>query len=202
MRINLKKFFVFISIALPLSMLSCTQIMEMATFSRCEFKLNTVENILLAGVNVQRVKSINDLSLLDAAKITSALASGPLNLSLDLNVGIRNPNSARASLNRLDWILLIDDSEIVNGTSNEKVDVPPSGQSTMRLQIATDLKKSATGKSGTALANLGLNLAGAGNTPTRITLRAKPHLYVGGRLVSYPGYFDIKTTFTSGGSLK
>ena len=176
----------------------CTILEEMVSFSRCEFRLGSVENITLAGINVQQVSSLSDLSTADAARLTGALATGTLPLNLTLNVDIRNPNQARASMNRLDWIMLIDDKQIVQGTSSQRVEIAPNGGiSTLPLSIEADLKSALSGKTGDALINFGLNLAGAGNQPTRITLRAKPFVEVGGREISYPGYLDIENEFTS-----
>ncbi len=181
-----------------LSMPGCSMLEEMVSFSRCEFRLGSAEDITLAGINVQQVSSLSELSLADAARITGALASGTLPLSLTLNVDIKNPNQARASLNRLDWIMLIDDEQIAEGTTNQRIEIPPNdGISTLPLFIEADLKSALSGKTGNALLNFGLNLAGAGNQPTRITLRAKPYVEVGGRSISYPGYLDIQNEFTS-----
>ena len=183
---------------LALMLSGCSILSEMISFSQCEFRLATVENITLAGVNVQHIHKLSDLSLLDAGRISAALISGPLPLSLTLNVDVRNPNQQQASMNRLDWILLIDGQEIVQGSSGERLSIPPNnGTGTLPLHITADLKSALSGHSGEALLNFGLNLAGAGNTLSRITLRANPYIVVGGRELSYPSFIDIENEFVS-----
>ena len=175
------------------------QARQMAALSKCEFRLSSVEQLRLAGVNIQQVNHWSDLNLMDAAKITTAIAAGgSLPLNFTLNVEAKNPNTAMAGLNRLDWILLIDDIEMVSGVNENRVQIPANGgTSVIPLTIGVDLKEALKGKSAEAIANFGLNLAGAGNKPTRITLKAKPYIMIGSQNISYPGYLTIQNEFTS-----
>lgn len=175
------------------------QVAQTASLARCEFRLKTVDQLRLAGVNIQQVNQLSDLSLMDAARITTALATGgSLPLTFTLNLEAKNPNTALAGLNRLDWTLLIDDIEMVSGVNEDRLEISPNGgTSVLPLSIAVNLKEALKGKSGDAIANFGLNLAGAGNRPTRITLRAKPTIVVRGQSIAYPGYITINNEFTS-----
>jgi hypothetical protein len=175
------------------------QIQETKAFARCEFRLSTVENITLAGLNVQNIKSTRDLSLMMASKFASALVQPQLPLNLTLNVEVKNPNAETASLNRLEWRMFIDDNELLTGLVDKKVVVPANnGVSILPLQISVDLKKALSGRSAEAMGNFALNLAGEGNKPTRFMLRIKPTIDVLGFQVEYPDYFDVKTEFTAG----
>jgi hypothetical protein len=147
------------------------QVQQMANLTKCEFRLKTVDQLRLAGVNIQQIRQLSDLSLMDAAKITTAaMSGGSLPLNFTLNVEAKNPNTAVAGLNRLDWTLLIDDIEMVSGVNENRVQIPANGStSIIPLTISIDLKQALKGKSGDAIANFGLNLAGAGNQPTRIS---------------------------------
>jgi len=175
------------------------QIQETKNFTRCEFRLSTVENITLAGINVQRIKSTRDLTLSDGARFARALTQPQLPLNLTLNVEVKNPNAETASLNRLEWRLFIDDVDLLNGLVEEKVSVAGNGGiSTLPLKISVDLKKALSGRSAEAIGNFALNLAGEGNKPTRLMLRIKPTIDVLGYPVEYPDYFEVRTEFTAG----
>jgi len=175
------------------------QAQQMANLTKCEFRLNSVDQLRLAGVNIQQVRQLSDLNFMDAAKITAAAASGGnLPLNFTLNVEVKNPNPAAAGLNRLDWILLIDDIEMTTGVNDQRVQVAANGGTAIiPLTIGIDLRQALQGKSADAIANFGLNLAGAGNRPTRITLKAKPTIVVGSQTISYPGYLTVQNEFTS-----
>lgn len=195
----MKRFLVLAFMTLILS--SCDvakQVQQMAMFAKCDFRLKTVENTNLAGVNIQRIQKLSDLNFIDAARISAGMTAKELPLTFTLNVEARNPNATPASMQRIDWILLIDNIEMATGTNTQQIMIPANqGTVNIPLQISSDLKKSLSGKSGTAILNFGFNLAGSGNTPSRITLKAKPTILFGTIPIAYPGYITVTQEFSS-----
>ena len=177
---------------------SCLQIQQALQLAKCEFRLKDVSNLTLAGVNVQQIESWSDINLVDVAKITLAFKQGTLPVNFKLNTEIRNPNSATAALNQLDWILMLDQGQIAEGTTTQRVEVPAGGGTAiMPLTISTDLKKLFGGESLSSLANMVLSMADASGKPTKLTLKAKPYIVVGSTTIPYPGYINVKTDFVS-----
>ena len=180
---------------------SCTvveQAQQAANLANCDFRIRSVENITLGGVNVQNIRSVSDLTMTDLAKLTAALTKPGVPLNMRLNIEGRNPNAASAGLNKLDYILLIDDIEMTRGILDQAFVIPPNNGSTViPLQLTFDLKKVLTGKSLDAVMNFGLNLAGVGNKPTRIKVKLKPTILVGAVQLQYPGYLTVGTEFSS-----
>ena len=198
----MKKKFIFSLFITTLIFMGGCDILEqagqMASLAKCEFRLKNVDQLRLAGVNIQQVNKLSDLNFMDAARITAAATSGNLPLNFTLNVETKNPNTSIAGLNRLDWILLIDDIEMVSGVNEQNIQIPANGgTSNIPLTIGINLKEALKGKSADAIANFGLNLAGAGDKPSRITLKARPSITVGGRSIAYPGYITVENNFTS-----
>ncbi|HLN53931.1 MAG TPA: hypothetical protein VK212_09515 [Lentimicrobium sp.] len=174
------------------------QAAQVAMLSKCQFRLSTLTNAKLAGVNVQNIDSYNDLSALDVAKIGAAYATGSLPLTFTLNVDIKNPNTRSAGMSKLDWILLIDDVERLNGVVEKSVTIPANGGvATLPMDLKIDLMKVVEAKNLESLANFAMNLAGYGNKPTRVTMKAKPTINVGTSSIAYPGYITVGTEFTS-----
>jgi hypothetical protein len=168
------------------------QIQQVTSFAKCEFKLNDVQDVRLAGISIQNKKGSADMNFSDGVRLAAALTSGgPLALTFNLNVEAHNPNGQTAGLNRLEWILLIDDIEMVNGINEAPVSIPSNGSVVIPLSMNIDLRKALSGKSGQAMMNFGFNLAGANGEPSRIKLKAKPTILVGKYPVSYPGYITI-----------
>ena len=171
---------------------------EMKTFAKCEFRLKNIDNLLLAGVDVQDVQSMSDLSFTEASQISMTALKGELPLTFTLNLEVKNPNDQKASLNGMYWILYIDDIEITEGRVGDKVTVPPDGGiTTMPVDMQFDLFEVLSGKSSEAVMNFGLNLAGAGGYPSRVKLKIKPTIVVAMTKVNYPGYFTIEEEFVS-----
>jgi hypothetical protein len=100
-------------------------------------------------------------------------------------------------MNKMEWILLIDNIEMVRGALNQRVTIAPNGGiATLPLQITTDLK-SVLQKSTNEILNFGFGLAGADNKPARITLKIKPTIMIGNMPITYPGYISVSKDFTS-----
>jgi len=149
----------------------------------------------LAGVNIQNKDAMSDLSIMDLAKIGGVIAGGSLPLSFDLNIQAKNPNPGTAAMNKLDWILIIDDVEMTRGVLNQRVEIPSNMISAFPLAMNLNLMESLSGKSGDALINFALNLAGSSDRPTKIKLKAKPTIMIGSKPIEYPGYITIKHEF-------
>lgn len=194
-----KSLFLFISLIIIGSCNILEQASELQTFSRCEFRLKSVQNIRLAGVSVQQINQISDLTLMEMARLTTAFVSKDMPFKLTLNVEVHNPNQSKAALNKLEWILYIDDIEMTSGMLTQRIEIPShGGLAVMPVSIGVDLFDVLSGESADAVINFALNLAGAGNKPTRIMLKAKPTIYVGTKPITYPGYIKIENEFTSG----
>jgi len=183
-------------LAVVLFIASCAQIKQFTNLLSCDFRVVNVEDISMAGINVQKINSYTDLSFSDAAKLLAAVSSGSLPLTMTVNIEAKNPNAQMAALNKLDWILLIDDIQMASGSTTKRVEVPPNnGTGIFPIQVTSDLTQSLSGQSGKNMINFGLNLAGYGDHPTRITVKAKPTIMIGSTPVEYPGYINIKSEF-------
>lgn len=183
--------FLFLSV----SLFSCSiarQIGEAKRFARCEFRMTTVKNLELGGVDIQHVRSIKDLNLGRAAKLTAALTEKTLPLSFDLNLEATNPNDKTAAMNRLEWRLFIDGREFVAGTLDHRIDVAPLSSTEFPVHIHVDVKDVLRGESRDAILKLAFNLVGEGDQPSNVLLKIKPTVVVAGIEVDYPGYFDVK----------
>jgi len=171
---------------------------QMATLAKCEFRIGSITNLYLAGINVQEIKSISDLTIMDAQQLIRSLTGSTFPLNLTLNVEARNPNSSIAGMNKMEWILFIDDIQMATGSVDQPVTIPGNnGTAIIPVQMNPDLKQILQGKSVDAILNFGLNLAGTGNKPTRFTIKLKPTIMIGKNAVVYPGYITVKTEFVS-----
>jgi hypothetical protein len=175
------------------------QVQEAQNFTRCQFRLKTVDGIRVAGIDVQNIKSKSDLNLLDAGRLGLAIAGNTLPLTLRLNVEAQNPNSNNAAMNKMEWTLFIDDVQMVAGALSNRVEIPQSATTTVPLDVSVDLLKVLSGKSAETISNFAFNLAGENAKPTRFMLRMKPTINILGS--DYSQSFDVRTEFTSGGGI-
>ena len=163
----------------------------------CDFRILSVENIYLAGINIQNKTSIQNLNMTDAAKIMTSVAGNTLPLTFKLNFAAKNPNTSPAGLNKLEWILFIDDIQMTSGSVDKAFTIPPNnGSAVIPIQVGIDLKQALKGKSLDAIANFAFNLAGAGNKPTRFKAKLRPTIMIGNYPLTYPGYISVNTEFS------
>ena len=184
--------------ALPLMMwliVSCAYLKELSALKQCDFRYGTLENPALAGVNIEDIKDIEDLGFRDMGMVAQSIFKGKLPLTFTINVEVQNPNSKTASLNRLEYIALIDKVQIAEGEVNKRIEIPAGGIASVPVEIETDIIRILQKDSRNALINFGLNLADASKKPTRVKLMIKPFIRIGNKDLEYPGYIKIRQEF-------
>ena len=175
---------------------SCKTLMSYTNLLKCDFRMKSLTNTRLVGINVQNVRTFSDLNLLQAGKLTTAYLSGNVPLDFDLNIEGRNPNPGEATLAKFEWILLIDDIQMATGTNEREYHLPANdGTQIIPLHISINLLDVLNDETKNSLLNFGFNLADAGNKPTRVDLKIKPTIYLNSIPISYPGYIDLGTEF-------
>ncbi len=188
-----------LSLAVLLSMQSCSILSELTALTKCEFSFHSAENPVVSGINMSRVSSFSDLSLLDGQRVLSNIMQRRLPFSVTANVAVRNPGPATAAVNYIEWIAFIDDIQVSTGRVDNRVEIPGGGAtSIVPIRIETDLYQYLKGDNPRTMLNFALNLVDAGGQPTRLSMKIKPSVMIGGTLVPYPDYFTIEKTFSSG----
>lgn len=179
--------------------LGCCQYKELKSFTKCEFKIDRIENLELAGVDIQNVHKLSDLNFLKAGKITSAALTGKLPLEFTLYIKAKNPNSKKAAINKLKWIAFIDDVELLKGDMEKRIEINANGGTAdIPLEVKTDLKEVFSTESANALINLALNLVDLSSEKSKIGVKVKPTIKIGKKYITYPGYIKLKKKFSSG----
>jgi len=198
-RKTIQKLFLLIVVFLAVTACQVTKQTKTAlNLANCEFRLVSAEKIVIAGIPVDSYTSVKDLGVVDFAMIMSALTQPHLPLSLQLNIEVKNPNPAPAGINGLDYIIFIDDIQMLQGAYNQPITVPASSSAVIPVQVNVDLKQMLKGQSMDAILNFGFNLAGVGHKPSRFKVKLKPSILVGTTVLSYPGYITVKTEYDNG----
>lgn len=173
------------------------QLGEMQMLSKCEFRINTVTDINLAGVNVSNILDISDIRPLDVLMLTNAVLSNNLPLNFNLNLEVKNPNDQTASLNRFDWILFIDELQMLEGAFNENFIVGPNDTSTLPVQIGFNLSEVLSDERADKIIDFALGLTEGSGKTTRVMVKLKPSVMVGQRSIMYPGWIEVRNEFTA-----
>jgi hypothetical protein len=152
-----------------------------------DFQLDRVADVSLADVDISGIRSYSDLGLADATRVAAAVTRGELPLAFRLHLLAENPgeNSVTARLVRMQWTLLLEDTETVSGQIEEEYELPPGQPTDIPLDVELDLFDFFE-RSGPDLIDLALNLAGAGGAQKQVSVRAVPTINTALGPITYP----------------
>ena len=176
-----------------LSLFSCNTLSQLVAFKNCDYELVNLNNTAVAGVNLSGLQNVKDLSATSLLKVTTAILSGSLPLSATVNVKATNPNKNLAQIEKLEWAIDLNSTNILTGNVNQKISVPANGgQTVIPFNFQVDvLKLVKKGESNDNIFSMANNLLHAGEGSSTISIRIKPTVSVGGKNVS-TGFITIK----------
>ena len=164
-----------LSVFLLFSLSGCQTIKELANIRNVDFSLDRLSDIQLAGIDVQNVRAVSDLSAGDILRLSTAIARNDLPFSMNIHVGALNPadNQVAARLTRLDWTLFLDDTETVSGSLDQQYQLQPGQKVDIPVEIDLELTRF-FGSNLQDLAQLAMALAGRTNNPKQVKVVARP----------------------------
>jgi len=188
-----------LSIAILLTTSSCSVYETMVNLSRLKFKLGSVNNFTVSGINISNKNSLQDFNALELLNLTQVIATGKLPASFTLNVEAKNPNDGtggypqtNATLKKFPWRLEIDNIETISGNIGNPVSVPGTGEITnIPLTMNIDLIEFFGNKGLDNLMNLALTLGGEQGSSSKLSLYATPTVSSPLGDIKYPGELKI-----------
>ncbi len=199
----MKKELVLLLIALPLLFSQCSvnkQISQAKALGDCRYTIASADSVFLAGVDVRQLRKVEDINPARYPRLAAGLLTRNVPLDARINLDITNPTNKLAGINQLEYRIILAGQELFNGFLNQRIEVQPGGGKTrvpVRLnanayQLLTDPKTR------DAFTQLVQNLSGAADTkPSKLTIRIKPTLDMGGKQINYPGYITIDQDVTN-----
>jgi len=178
---------IFLAAGLLLTLSGCATLQELAALRNVDFTLDRLSDVELAGVDLSRVRSFNDLGMADAARLTLAVSRNELPLAFRLHLLARNPeeNTTTARLVGMDWTLLLENRETLSGVFDGDIALPPGQPTDVPIAIRLDLLEFFDG-SAQDLLELALSLTGQGGSPRNVSLRATPTINTALGPMRYP----------------
>jgi len=157
-----------------------------------DFVLDRASGARLAGIDLEQVRSYNDLTGSDLLRVGQAVSQNEMPLQFTLHVSAKNPeeNQRPARMVAFDWTLLLDERETIAGTFNETVRLPAGEVVDVPLRMELDLLNFFE-RSSRDLVELALAIAGAEGASSRIQLRARPSVDTPIGPIRYPNDITI-----------
>ena len=167
------------------------QMAQMANFANCTFDFDSVNDVEMLGLNLRKGMSRNDLNMGQALSLTKALMSKSLPVTFNVNIDVNNPNNSPASMTKMDYILTLNDKQVIATTIDKSISVPANASNVVTIPVTTDLFQLFSGESADAIVNLAFKLAGASSNPVNVGIKIKPYITVGGQQLAYPDYISL-----------
>lgn len=132
-------------------------------------------------------------------ELALALFRKNIPLKARVNLKISNPTSTEAAINQFDYIVLIKNQEIANGFVNQRVTVPAGGTTEVPVRVNSNIYSFlSNGKTMEEILDFVRGgESGAAERKGVVTIKIKPTIDVGGKLVKYPGYITIDKEVSS-----
>ena len=167
------------------------QTAQVINLKNCTFDVKGINNINMLGINLTKGLSMSDLNTMQVLNVTNSLLNKKLPVTFNVNIDVNNPNSIAASLGKMDYIISLNNKEVISTTLNKSVSVGANSSSVVSIPITTDLFQLFSGESADAIVNLAFKLAGASSDPVNVGLKVKPYVSVNGQQLAYPDFISM-----------
>jgi hypothetical protein len=184
------------------SLNGCSVIQQIRDFAKLKFKIASVGNFNIAGIDISRKTEFSDFKALELLKLSSVITDNKLPATFTLNLEAKNPNkntdysqAPAISLNSLPWTLYINEKETISGNISKPVSVPGNNAIVnIPLDIQLDLIKIFEDGTLQNIANTVLKVGGANKDLTKIKIVARPVIGTPIGEITYPDELTIINT--------
>ncbi|WP_149240277.1 hypothetical protein [Dyadobacter sp. 32] len=179
------------------------QVSEAKTFGECKYDLSSVDSVFIAGIDIREFKNIKSFQDFDLAKyprVAMGLLRKDVPLDLRVNLDITNPTKNRAAINQLEYKVLLTNSEIFSGFLSQLIEVMPgTGKTRVPIKLNANVYQLLSNdQTRDEFVNLITTLTGkTSSNPSKLTVKIKPTLDLGGKQINYPGYISFDKVITS-----
>lgn len=155
--------------------LGCATIRGVSALREVDFEPDRVTRVRLAGMPLDDVRSVEDVSPAQVALVAAGALAGSVPLECEVIVRASNPptNPVTAEILRMDWMLLLDGKDTVGGRVDRRYAIAPGQTVEVPVRVAVDLADVVGRHAGTLL-RLGVALAQGRDGPVDLRLRLAP----------------------------
>ena len=164
--------------------------------SQSEYKYNSLSNIQLSGINLGNASNISVSNLASIATVLAGSSSMQnIPFSMTLNMDVSNPNASAAFLDALDYSIMINEIEFVEGKMDIPIRIQPGETTVVPIPISVDLKSLMNRYSKDRIANELSGFLGITPNETTVTVKLWPKLTVGNTLIKVPTAIPVEFKF-------
>ena len=185
-------------VMLAASFTACEELAQLANqaaqvmnLKNCTFDCTGINNINMLGINIHKNMSLGDLNAAQVINVTNSLMNKKLPVTFNVNLDVDNPNSIAASLGKMDYIISLNNKEVISSTFTDGFSIGPNSKGQIAIPISTDLFQLFSSETKDAVLNLAFKLAGAKSDPVNLGVKVKPYIKISNQSLAYPDYITI-----------
>jgi hypothetical protein len=174
------------------------QAQQLKALEQCDYKVVGASNISLAGADVKKLIANKSFNLANLPGLALGYLRKDIPLKANLSLQISNSSNSLAAINNFDYIILINQQEVVNGTIDQRISIEPGQSTTVPVQLNANVYQFLS--NGKIIDEIGAFLGSAANGTEKkgvLTLKIRPSIMVGKGLVKYPGFITIDKEVSS-----
>lgn len=176
-------------------MYSCDMVKQLGgayNLTQCKYDYNSIDNVEIAGINLNKLRSVSVLEIASLSTILSGKSLQKIPFSMVLNLDIENPNEkAAAFLNGMEYMIELNDMEFTSGKLDTPVRIEPGKSTIVPLSIGLDLKNLMNIYSKNKVATEMSRFLGITPGQTKITLKLWPKVLIGNVPITSPTHIPV-----------
>lgn len=184
----MKKFLFIGFIALITS--SCGVSRKISLLEQCQYDIKSADSVYFAGRDITRQIKTGTFDLGSIPELAIGLLRKDIPIRARLNFGINNPGSKAIEINQLDYIILFKGQELVNGTTDRRINISPDETTIVPIMIRANIYSILSDKN-TRQEIFSYLRGGNSAKNSLISIKIRPSIRVGNKLIKYPGYITI-----------
>ena len=167
------------------------QAAQVINLKNCNFAVNGINKINMLGIDLSKGMDKSNLTATQLINVTNSLLNKKLPVTFNVNIDVDNPNSIAATLGKMDYIIALNNKEIISSTFTQGFSVPANSKGQISIPISTDLFQLFSGETADAILNLAFKLAGANSDPVNLGVKVKPYIKINNQSLAYPDFISI-----------
>lgn len=192
LRILLRKLVAPVLILFISAHFQCSSLRQMEKLKNCEFRIERIEGTNIDGIAIRKFQSVSDLGIMNAAKILQDLSKGSLTSEFSVIISVNNPNNSAALMEKFEYIVMLDENEVITGSLNDRIEIPANKSIEFPLSASVNISKLIKQNSIGALMELANSLNKGSAVQNRVKIKIKPSIKIGKKTLKYPGFIEVK----------
>ena len=169
---------------------SCGVSRKISLLEQCQYNIKSTDSVYFAGRDITRPIKTRTFDLGSIPELAIGLLRKDIPLRARLNLGINNPGSKAIEINQFDYIISFKGQELVNGTTDRRIDIKPDETTIVPIIIRANIYSILSDKN--TRQEIFSYLRGANSTKNSlISIKIRPSIRVVNKLIKYPGYITI-----------